>query len=54
MAHRLSTILEADQIIVMDQGQFLDRGTHTELLGRNAVYQNLYNLQFSNDNKHGA
>jgi ATP-binding cassette, subfamily B, bacterial MsbA len=51
IAHRLSTILEADQIIVMEQGRILDRGTHTELLGRNAMYQNLYNLQFSTENK---
>jgi subfamily B ATP-binding cassette protein MsbA len=54
IAHRLSTILEADQIIVMDQGRILDRGTHAELLARNQVYQNLYNLQFSADNKHDS
>ena len=54
IAHRLSTILEADQIIVMEQGRILDRGTHTELLSRNAMYQNLYNLQFSSENKEAS
>ena len=49
IAHRLSTILEADQIIVMDQGRIIDRGPHAELLARNAIYQNLYNLQYSAD-----
>lgn len=47
IAHRLSTILEADQIIVMDQGRILDRGTHAELLARNALYQKLYQYQYS-------
>lgn len=51
IAHRLSTILEADQIIVMDQGRILDRGRHAELLDRNPVYQNLYQLQYSADER---
>lgn len=51
IAHRLSTILEADQIIVMEQGRVVDRGPHAELLARNAIYQNLYNLQYSSDER---
>jgi subfamily B ATP-binding cassette protein MsbA len=51
IAHRLSTILEADQIVVMDQGYILDRGAHSELLVRNPMYQKLYHLQFSADEK---
>lgn len=54
IAHRLSTILEADQIIVMDQGRIVDRGPHAELLTRNAIYQNLYNLQYSADERRDA
>ena len=49
IAHRLSTVLKADQIVVMDQGRILDRGTHTELLDRNPLYQKLYHLQFSGE-----
>ncbi|MFN0075786.1 MAG: ABC transporter ATP-binding protein [Prosthecobacter sp.] len=49
IAHRLSTVLEADQIVVMDQGLILDRGTHAELLDRNPLYQKLYHLQFNSD-----
>lgn len=51
IAHRLSTILEADQIIVMEQGRILDRGPHAELLSRNTLYQKLYHLQFSSEER---
>lgn len=51
IAHRLSTILEADQIIVMEHGRILDRGTNAELLERNPLYQKLYHLQYSGDQR---
>jgi subfamily B ATP-binding cassette protein MsbA len=51
IAHRLSTILEADQIVVMERGRIIDCGTHAELLGRCPLYQKLYNLQFSADER---
>lgn len=41
IAHRLSTVLEADQIIVLDQGQIRARGTHAELLTQDALYRDL-------------
>lgn len=45
IAHRLSTIQHADEIIVMQKGQLIERGTHTELLQRNGAYKKLHDLQ---------
>lgn len=46
VAHRLSTIQNADQIIVMNHGQIMEKGTHKELLARNGFYAQLYHAQF--------
>ncbi|PKG55864.1 lipid A export permease/ATP-binding protein MsbA [Shewanella sp. Choline-02u-19] len=46
IAHRLSTIESADQILVVDQGKIVERGTHTSLLAKQGVYYNLYQMQF--------
>lgn len=46
VAHRLSTIQNADQIIVMNHGQIMEQGTHKELLARNGFYAQLYHAQF--------
>lgn len=54
IAHRLSTVLQADQIIVMDGGRIVGRGTHDELLAGNAIYQRLYSLQFESHNGGGS
>ena len=48
VAHRLSTIVDADQINIIEKGKLLDSGTHEELLQRNSVYQGLYKTEDSN------
>ena len=45
IAHRLSTIRHADQILVLRQGQIIERGTHGDLMERNGVYAGLCRLQ---------
>ena len=47
VAHRLSTIREADVILVMNEGKIVEQGNHKELLEKNGFYANLYNSQFS-------
>ncbi|WP_410105783.1 hypothetical protein [Sutterella wadsworthensis] len=50
MAHRLSTIINADRIIVMRDGGIAEIGTHEELLAKGGLYNHLYTLQFSKEN----
>jgi subfamily B ATP-binding cassette protein MsbA len=47
IAHRLSTVLKADQIIVMDHGEIRETGTHRQLLESSTLYRRLYDLQFN-------
>lgn len=47
VAHRLSTIKNADMILVMNNGSVIEKGTHSELLDKKGFYYNLYNSQFS-------
>jgi ATP-binding cassette subfamily B protein len=45
IAHRLSTVREADQILVLEKGLIVERGTHDELVAKNGLYAELYNRQ---------
>ena len=47
IAHRLSTVREADQILVIDQGRIVERGTHSQLLQADGLYSELYRTQFA-------
>ncbi len=49
VAHRLSTIIGADKIVVMKDGQICEVGKHEELLQRKGYYEHLYNIQFASD-----
>jgi ATP-binding cassette subfamily B protein len=49
IAHRLSTVRAADQIIVVDGGRIAERGTHEELLAAGGLYADLYRTQFADD-----
>lgn len=49
VAHRLSTIKNADQIIVMDQGHIVEIGNHKELLQKQGYYHQLYYSQFETE-----
>jgi ATP-binding cassette subfamily B protein len=46
IAHRLSTVMHADQIIVLDKGQISEQGTHETLLQQKGLYTQLWNKQF--------
>ncbi|AMD86458.1 hypothetical protein AXF14_01140 [Actinomyces radicidentis] len=45
IAHRLTTVVDADQIIVMNQGRVVERGTHTELLAQGGTYDKMWRAQ---------
>ena len=51
IAHRLSTVRRADMILVMDKGQIVERGTHTELLSRGGLYKEIFDLQLIDHTK---
>jgi ATP-binding cassette, subfamily B, bacterial MsbA len=54
IAHRLSTVRRADQIVVVESGRIIETGTHTELLARGGHYRRLYELQFADEEEDEA
>lgn len=54
IAHRLSTVLAADRILVVKDGVIVEQGTHEDLLGRSGVYRELYETQFARVLEHDA
>lgn len=54
IAHRLSTVQHASQILVLDRGRIAERGTHMELLARDGLYRRLHELQFNERVTSGA
>ena len=49
IAHRLATILNSDEIAVIEHGRVLERGTHAELVRKAGLYEKLYRYQFAED-----
>ena len=49
IAHRLSTIRHADQVLVLNHGEIIERGAHEELLAQKGFYYDLYMSQFRRD-----
>ena len=45
IAHRLRTVADADQILVLEDGKLVERGTHKELMKKKGLYQRLYHIQ---------
>lgn len=54
VAHRLSTVQRADQILVLHHGELREAGTHQQLLARRGLYWRLYKLQYADDSRHEA
>ena len=54
IAHRLSTVVDADQILVMEAGRIAERGTHTQLLSREGRYARMWALQQQEEAKHSV
>ena len=54
IAHRMSTITNADQVLVVDGGRIVERGSHAELLARKGLFHRLYMSQFRGEGRQGG
>ncbi len=54
VAHRMSTIANADMILVMKDGEIVEKGVHEELIGKDSLYKRLYNKQFGFEDSEGG
>ena len=51
ISHRVTTLMQADRIIVLENGAVADVGTHSELIGRPGLYKDIYDIQMSSDDR---
>jgi len=47
ISHRVTTLMQADKILVLDKGQVSDFGSHEELINRDGIYKNIYDIQMN-------
>ena len=51
ISHRVTTLMQADRILVLEDGHVQDLGTHAELISRPGIYQEIYDIQMSSDDR---
>ena len=51
ISHRITTLMQADRILVLDNGRVADMGTHAELIARPGIYREIYDIQMSSDDR---
>ncbi len=51
ISHRVTTLMQADRILVLDGGRVADIGTHAELIARPGIYREIYDIQMSSDDR---
>lgn len=51
ISHRITTLMHADEILVMENGRIVEQGTHNELIAKEGVYKNIYDIQMNSEDK---